>query len=274
MATAGNSAGDGARIALLNKGEREDARRLARWTQYIGIAMEPRFQDAFVEAMPIPHASDAFPHLAEITDTAFARRRARGVSDVISRRIRRPQASSPAETSEMSSAKPRMALKRLLGRGRTDHDCTGCDHLDRSVEPNCVPCPIACRLWRRSRARRVRAPARDEWSVCEIIGHMCAIESPYRARLVRMTLEDNPRMTAIGCITGDYDPDTPVGILVETLGMLRRETVAFLENLPAIARGRPGIHAELGPVTLRNQVEALSAHDEEHVAHIAALLRR
>lgn len=88
VATAGNSAGDGARIALLNRGEREDARRLARWTQYIGIAMEPRFQEAFVEAMPIPHVSDAFPHLAEITDRAFARRRARGVSDVISRRRR------------------------------------------------------------------------------------------------------------------------------------------------------------------------------------------
>lgn len=89
VATAGNSAGDGARIALLNKGEREDARRLARWTQYIGIAMEPRFQDAFVEAMPIPHYVDAFPHLADITDAAFARRRARGVSDVAPRRMRR-----------------------------------------------------------------------------------------------------------------------------------------------------------------------------------------
>ena len=94
VATAGNSAGDGARIALLNRGEREDARRLARWTQYIGIAMEPRFQDAFVEAMPIPHAVDAFPHLAETVDTAYARRRARNVSDVITRRTRRERAVS------------------------------------------------------------------------------------------------------------------------------------------------------------------------------------
>ena len=52
----GNSAGDGARIALLNRDQREEARRLARWTNYIGIALEPRFQDAFVEAMPLPHA--------------------------------------------------------------------------------------------------------------------------------------------------------------------------------------------------------------------------
>ncbi len=89
VATAGNSAGDGARIALLNKAEREEARRLARWTQYVGIAMEPRFQDAFVEAMPIPHVTDAFPHLEAIIAAATARRRSRGVADVVSRRGRR-----------------------------------------------------------------------------------------------------------------------------------------------------------------------------------------
>jgi hypothetical protein len=114
-------------------------------------------------------------------------------------------------------------------------------------------------------------PAQDEWSVCEIIGHMCAIEFPYRARLVRMSLEDNPRMAAIGCITGDYDPDTPVRILVETLAMLRRETIAFLESLSPLDRARPGYHVELGAVTLRSQVEALSAHDEEHVVRIEQL---
>ncbi len=95
--TVGNSAGDGARIAMLNKAEREEARRLARWTNYIGIAMEADFQDAFVGAMPLPHASDAFPHLAEILAAATARRRARGVSDVFTRRNRRPR---PADTPE------------------------------------------------------------------------------------------------------------------------------------------------------------------------------
>jgi hypothetical protein len=117
-----------------------------------------------------------------------------------------------------------------------------------------------------------RRPAQDEWSICEIIGHMCAVESPYRARLVRMTFEDNPRLAAIGCITGDYDPETPVRILVDTLALLRRETAAFLDSLPPMARARPGVHAELGPVTLRTQVESLSAHDEEHLAHIEQLV--
>lgn len=89
VTTVGNSAGDGARIALLNRQQREEARRLARWVQYIGIALEPNFQEEFVEAMPLPHADDSFPHLEQILADAATRRAARGVSDVLSARERR-----------------------------------------------------------------------------------------------------------------------------------------------------------------------------------------
>jgi uncharacterized 2Fe-2S/4Fe-4S cluster protein (DUF4445 family) len=97
VASVGNSAGDGARIALLDKNQREEARRLARWTQYVGIALEPRFQDAFVEAMPLPHSVDAFPHLRETLAQAAHRRQARGVADYISARDRRRVRGSPSE---------------------------------------------------------------------------------------------------------------------------------------------------------------------------------
>jgi uncharacterized 2Fe-2S/4Fe-4S cluster protein (DUF4445 family) len=89
VATVGNSAGDGARICLLNRAEREEARRLARWVTYVGIALEPRFQDAFVEALPLPHAGDAFPHLADNLTAAAGWRRARGVADTVNARDRR-----------------------------------------------------------------------------------------------------------------------------------------------------------------------------------------
>jgi uncharacterized 2Fe-2S/4Fe-4S cluster protein (DUF4445 family) len=59
----GNAAGDGARIALLNHAAREEARRLAGWVEHVQIATDPAFQDTFVAAMALPHASDAFPHL-------------------------------------------------------------------------------------------------------------------------------------------------------------------------------------------------------------------
>jgi uncharacterized 2Fe-2S/4Fe-4S cluster protein (DUF4445 family) len=96
VSAVGNSAGDGARIALLDRNQREEARRLARWTNYIGIALEPRFQDAFVEAMPLPHAADAFPHLGEALAAAADRRRAHGVNDTVSARDRRRQRAAEA----------------------------------------------------------------------------------------------------------------------------------------------------------------------------------
>jgi uncharacterized 2Fe-2S/4Fe-4S cluster protein (DUF4445 family) len=59
----GNAAGDGARIALLNKGQRLEAARLSGWVQHVQTATDPNFQNEFVGAMALPHASDPFPHL-------------------------------------------------------------------------------------------------------------------------------------------------------------------------------------------------------------------
>ena len=59
----GNSAGDGARIALLDREQRAEAARLAGWVEHVQTATEPTFQDEFVAAIAMPHASDAFPHL-------------------------------------------------------------------------------------------------------------------------------------------------------------------------------------------------------------------
>ena len=59
----GNAAGDGARIALLNRHKRVEAQHLAQWVTYIETAVDPDFQNEFVGAIHFPHASDSFPHL-------------------------------------------------------------------------------------------------------------------------------------------------------------------------------------------------------------------
>lgn len=59
----GNAAGDGARIALLNKNKRAEAQRISRWVRYVETAVHPDFQEQFVGAIHLPHASDSFPHL-------------------------------------------------------------------------------------------------------------------------------------------------------------------------------------------------------------------
>ena len=65
----GNAAGDGARIALLNRHKRVEAQRISRWVRYIETAVDPEFQNEFVGALHIPHATDSFPHLAGLLPT-------------------------------------------------------------------------------------------------------------------------------------------------------------------------------------------------------------
>jgi uncharacterized 2Fe-2S/4Fe-4S cluster protein (DUF4445 family) len=59
----GNAAGDGARIALVNRDQRREAARLARWVKHVQTAVAADFQTEFVAALALPHKSDPFPHL-------------------------------------------------------------------------------------------------------------------------------------------------------------------------------------------------------------------
>ena len=62
----GNAAGDGARIALLNREKRLEADEIARKVEYMELTIETDFQKEFIEAMQIPHMRDPFPHLKGI----------------------------------------------------------------------------------------------------------------------------------------------------------------------------------------------------------------
>jgi uncharacterized 2Fe-2S/4Fe-4S cluster protein (DUF4445 family) len=61
--SAGNAAGTGARIALLDSTSRGLIENLVRRIEKVETAIEPRFQHHFVEAMAIPHKSAAYAHL-------------------------------------------------------------------------------------------------------------------------------------------------------------------------------------------------------------------
>ena len=65
VTSAGNAAGTGARIALLDRGARPEIERVVRRIEKVETAVEPRFQAHFVEAMAIPHKTAAYPELAK-----------------------------------------------------------------------------------------------------------------------------------------------------------------------------------------------------------------
>jgi uncharacterized 2Fe-2S/4Fe-4S cluster protein (DUF4445 family) len=66
VTSAGNAAGTGARIALLNTDARREIETIVRQIHKIETAIEPRFQEHFVNASAIPNAVEPFPILNSI----------------------------------------------------------------------------------------------------------------------------------------------------------------------------------------------------------------
>lgn len=85
VSSAGNAAGTGARIALLDKASRGLIEARARAVEKIETAVEPRFQHHFVQAMSLPHETDGFLQLQKVV-TLPARR---AKTDADGRRRRR-----------------------------------------------------------------------------------------------------------------------------------------------------------------------------------------
>ena len=66
VSSAGNAAGTGARIALLNAGAREEIEGVVKQVEKIETAVAPAFQKYFVDALAIPHAREPYPELRRI----------------------------------------------------------------------------------------------------------------------------------------------------------------------------------------------------------------
>ena len=68
VGSAGNAAGTGALIALLSRAARREIETVVRTVEKVETAVEPRFQEHFVEALAFPHRTAPSTHLARIVD--------------------------------------------------------------------------------------------------------------------------------------------------------------------------------------------------------------
>ena len=66
VSSVGNAAGSGAVRALLSKHDRDEIAQVARTITKVETAIEPRFQEHFVGAMGLPHATDPYERLAAV----------------------------------------------------------------------------------------------------------------------------------------------------------------------------------------------------------------
>jgi uncharacterized 2Fe-2S/4Fe-4S cluster protein (DUF4445 family) len=87
VTSAGNAAGTGARVALLNGAARAEIEDVVRRVEKVETAVEPRFQEHFVNAMAIPHETDSYERLGAVV--ALPPRRAVSARERSGRRRRR-----------------------------------------------------------------------------------------------------------------------------------------------------------------------------------------
>jgi uncharacterized 2Fe-2S/4Fe-4S cluster protein (DUF4445 family) len=66
--SSGNAAGTGARIALLDATSRDTIEKLVRNIEKMETAIEPRFQQHFVEAMAMPHKTAPYTNLRRVVE--------------------------------------------------------------------------------------------------------------------------------------------------------------------------------------------------------------
>jgi uncharacterized 2Fe-2S/4Fe-4S cluster protein (DUF4445 family) len=92
--SAGNAAGTGARIALLDATSRGVIESLVRRIEKVETAIEPRFQHHFVEAMAIPHKTARYANLRKVVDLP-APKESTSQSET---RGRRPRRADPLKT--------------------------------------------------------------------------------------------------------------------------------------------------------------------------------
>jgi uncharacterized 2Fe-2S/4Fe-4S cluster protein (DUF4445 family) len=92
--SAGNAAGTGARIALLDATSRGVIESLVRRIEKVETAIEPRFQHHFVEAMAIPHKTASYANLRKVVDLP-APKESTSQSET---RGRRPHRVAPSKT--------------------------------------------------------------------------------------------------------------------------------------------------------------------------------
>ncbi len=88
VSAAGNAAGTGALIALLSAEARTEIEAVVRRVEKVETAVEPRFQEQFVDALAFPHRVARFPNLSTVVTLPEARaaaprnrNRSRGAAD-------------------------------------------------------------------------------------------------------------------------------------------------------------------------------------------------
>jgi uncharacterized damage-inducible protein DinB len=117
-------------------------------------------------------------------------------------------------------------------------------------------------------------PTPDARCIANVVAHLSYIEPLYLARLRRVAELDNPYESSLHPDAAAHDLTRPLSELFDEFAARRAETLKFLGGLDQRDWGRPLVHATIGPTKLRDQVQALVTHDNDHLDQIVTLRER
>jgi uncharacterized damage-inducible protein DinB len=111
----------------------------------------------------------------------------------------------------------------------------------------------------------------DRFNLVEVIAHIADWEDIFLDRLRQTVEHPGSTLQAIDegarAIEKKYETKEPHHEL-EVFANRRRDTVSFLEQLPAGQWGLSAIHSERGPVTVSDQATFLLGHDLYHIEQV------
>lgn len=134
-----------------------------------------------------------------------------------------------------------------------------------------TPRDLARMLRRVTPHAALRRPDPAGWCVADLLAHLSFCEEHYLARLRRIVEQDQPHEPAFPNDPGGHPVDQPLAELAASFAERRATTIAFLSGLAQEEWGRSFVHPTLGPSRLRDQVQAIVAHDNEHLEQLTIL---
>jgi hypothetical protein len=124
-------------------------------------------------------------------------------------------------------------------------------------------------------AKLTARPTPDKWSVAEVLAHLSEAEISAFWRYRQIIEHDGCALAPYGqdlwAALGKYGTRDPRQSL-EMFRLLRETNLRMFDGLTDEQWKRKGVHAERGPMTVRDLALQLAGHDVNHLAQIKAIL--
>jgi uncharacterized damage-inducible protein DinB len=111
----------------------------------------------------------------------------------------------------------------------------------------------------------------ESWSVADVVAHMAQIEPLMRARFARVVTQERPFEPYLHPDERTHDVRRSLAALVEEFVRERRFTLAYLAGLAPGDWNRRFTHQTGGEQLLRQGVQTLVGHDNDHLEQIATI---